>query len=229
MAIGLFIFAIIFIALGVVAVSATGLVFIILGTRKKKRGGKGTLRIIGIVLVAVPLFFILCMGGKGLWDNARIKCVADEWRYKPSFMPRNSVIGSSDILREMLESVDDEDESTFYRDFSENVRDDRHFEDTADDFFDDIDDLGVDLDPDDFLTDYGKNVHLDSTYSDLAGRVYSAEIEGKTYYCYVRICLRDKDKKEIGIQQFIICTEDKEDELYKIIEDDDVDIYLKVL
>ena len=66
MAIGLFIFAIIFIVLGVLAVSATGLVFIILGTRKKKRGGKGTLRIIGIVLVAVPLFFILCMGGKGL-------------------------------------------------------------------------------------------------------------------------------------------------------------------
>lgn len=229
MGIALFMFLLIFIALAVMAISATGIVFIIAGTRRKKRGGKGTLRIVGFVMVGTLLFLFVCAAGKGLWDKARTKCVADEWRYKPFFMPANSVLGSSDILRELLESVDDGDEYTFYREFSANVRDDRHFEDTAEDFFDDIDDLGVDLDPDDFLTDYGKNVHLDSTYSDLSGRVYSAEIENGTYYCYVRICLRDKDRKEIGLQQFIVCTEDKVDELYRIIEDEDVDIYLKVL
>ncbi len=36
-------------------------------------------------------------------------------------------------------------------------------------------------------------------------------------------------KVGIGLEQFIVCTEDKIDELYEIIEDDDADIYLDVL
>lgn len=207
-----------------------GVIFIILGTRNKKNGGKGKKRIIGMVMVALPLSLCLYTVGRTLLYNAMVKCVADEWRYKPFFMPRNEVIGSSEMLRELLDSADDEDEDMFYREFSKNVRNDRHFKDTVDDFFDDIDDLDADLDPDDFLTDYGKNVHLRSLNSDLSGYVYSAEIENKTYYCYVRICCwNNKDKDDVGLQQFIVCTEDKVDELYEIIEDENDDFYLGVL
>ena len=38
---------------------------------------------------------------------------------------------------------------------------DSRFEENVNEFFDDIEKQGVDLDPDDFLKDYGKNVHLE--------------------------------------------------------------------
>ena len=231
MALGLFLMLIILLVLVALALLIIGIVFIISGTGNKKKGGKGTKRTIGLVMVAIPLLLIVYIGGRSVWYNASVKCVADEWRYKPFFMPRNSVTGSNEILRELLEAADDEDEDKFYREFSENVRDDRDFEDTVDDFLDNLDDLDVELDPDDFLKDYGKNVHLEgdkNTYLD--GRIYSAEIDGETYYCYVRICITNYgDKDDVGLQQFIVCTEDKVDELHRIIEDDDDDIYLEVL
>ena len=36
-------------------------------------------------------------------------------------------------------------------------------------------------------------------------------------------------RDDIGLEQFIVCTEDKVDELYEIIDDKDDDIYLGVL
>ena len=231
MALGLFLMLIILIVLASMALLIVGILFIISGTRNKKQGGKGTKRTIGIVMVAIPAFFTVCIGAWTLWYNASVKCVADEWRYKPFFMPRNAVEGSSVMLRELLESADDEDEDKFYREFSENVRDDRYFEDTVEDFFDDLNELDVELDPDDFLKDNGKDVHLEGdkdTYLD--GRIYSAKIDGKKYYCYVRICITNyADKDDVGLQQFIVCDEDKVDELYEIIEKDKDDIYLYVL
>ncbi len=231
MALGLFLMLIALILVVVVAILTIGIIFIVFGIADKKKGGKGTKRTIGMIMVAIPIFLILCIGGRVLWYNVKVKCVADEWRYKPFFMPRNAVIGSSDMLRELLEAVDDQDEDIFYREFSANVRDDRYFEDTVDDFFDDAQSMDVNLDPDDFLKDFGKSVNLEgdaNTY--LAGDIYTAEIDGKTYYCYVRICTESFGAKDdVGLQQFIICTEDKVDELYKIIDDENVDIYLKVL
>ncbi|SCW43899.1 protein of unknown function [Ruminococcaceae bacterium YRB3002] len=231
MALGLFIMLIILIVLAAMALLITGIVFVVVGFWNKKKGGKGTKRTIGIVLLAIPLLLCAYVAGRVLLYNSSVKCVADEWRYKPFFMPRNSVTGSNEMLRELLESADDEDEDKIYREFAENVRDDRYFEDTVDDFFDKINDLDVELDPDDFLKDYGKDVHLEGdkdTYLD--GRIYSAGIDGETYYCYVRICITNyNDKDDVGLQQFIVCTEDKVDELYGIIEEGDVDIYLYVL
>ncbi len=229
MALGLFIMFIGLIFLVFVALFITGIVFIVIGAENKKRGGKGTKRIIGIVMVAIPLFLIACIAGRNILNNIRIKCVADEWRYKP-FMSRSTVAGASDMVRELFEYVNDEDEDMLYREFAKNVRDDRHFDDKVDDFFDEIDDLKIDLDPDDFLTDYGKNVHLDVSDSHVEGYIYSAKIDGETYYCYLRVCSGHFGKKDdVGLQQFIICTEDKVDELYKIIDDGDDDIYLEVL
>lgn len=228
MALGLLLLFAILILLFVMALFIIGIILIVVGASDKKKGGKGKAKIIGIVMVATPILLFLCIGGKILFDNARIKCVADEWRYKPYFMPRNSITSSENMLRSMLESVDDKDKETIYREFSANVREDRHFKETVDDFINDIDRLGIDLDPDDFLTDYGKDVHLEVL--ETAGTIYSADIDGETYYCYVRICygaLGDKD--DVGLQQFIICTKDKLDELNKIIEDGDDDIYFEVL
>ena len=56
MALGLFIMFIGLIFLVFVALFITGIVFIVIGAENKKRGGKGTKRIIGIVMVAIPLF-----------------------------------------------------------------------------------------------------------------------------------------------------------------------------
>ncbi len=229
MAIALFIMIIGAIFLVMVALFITGIVYIVIGTEDKKRGGKGKKRTKGIVMLAIPLFLIAFIAGRNLLNNIRIKCVSDEWRYKP-LMSRSTVAGASDMVRELFEYVDDEDEDMIYREFAKNVRDDRHFDDKVDDFFDDIDDLKVDLDPDDFRKNYGKNVHLDVSDSHVAGYIYSAKIDGETYYCYLRVCSGHFGKKDdVGLQQFIICTEDKVDELYKIIEDEDDDIYLEVL
>lgn len=223
MGLGLFLMLIILILLVLAALFITGIVFIIVG-------GKGKKRNIGIVMVALPIFLALCTAGSILLYNARVKCIADEWRYKPFFMPRNEVTSSSGMLRELLESIDDEDEDKIYREFSANVRNDRYFDDTVEEFFDDIENLKVDLDPDDFLSDYGKSVHLPWQHSVIAGYIYSAKIDGETYYCYVRICCGPSgDKDDVGLQQFIICTEDKVDELYEIIEDGNDVPYLAVL
>lgn len=60
--------------------------------------------------------------------------------------------------------------------------------------------------------------------------MYNSKIDGQTYYIYVRVCTRDdQHRRGIGLEQFIICTEDKVDELYEIIDDRDDDIYLDVL
>ncbi|MBR2523884.1 MAG: DUF5104 domain-containing protein [Clostridiales bacterium] len=213
------------------ALLITGIVLIAAGINDKKAGKKGKKTSIGIGMASIPLLLVLYIAGRYVLYNASVKCIADEWRYKPFFMPRNAVIGSSEMLRELLESVDDEDEDMIYREFSENVRDDRHFDDTVEEFLDDIERLNADLDPDDFLTDYGKSVHLEGdTKTILSGYIYSAEIDGETYYCYVRICITNYgDMDDVGLQQFIVCTEDKMDELYEIIDDGDDDIYLKVL
>ena len=62
------------------------------------------------------------------------------------------------------------------------------------------------------------------------GYVYNSKIDGQTYYIYVRVCTRDDQHRDgIGLEQFIICTEDKVDELYEIIDDRDDDNYLDVL
>jgi hypothetical protein len=228
MALGLFTMLIILLFLAGNALLVVGIIFIISGAKNKKRGGKGTKSIIGIVMVSVPIVLIACIGGKSLWNKAMIKCVSDEWRYK-SIFTISSVEGSRNILKELLEAAADEDKDLFYREFSANARDDRNFEDTVEDFFDDMNDLDAELDPDVFLKGYGENVRLEGGKTTLDGRIYSAEIDGKTYYCYVRVCSSSpRNKDDIGLQQFIICTEDKVDELYEIIEEDD-DIYLKVL
>ena len=231
MALGLFMMFVMFILLVVVAIFIVGVILIIVGSNDKKKGGKGTKRIIGIVMVSIPFLLVMCIGARVLWYNVNVKCVADEWRYKPSFMPRNAIMSSSNMLRELLEAVDDNNKDLYYREFSVNVRNNGHFEDTVDDFFDDMENMKVDLDPDDFLKDYGKSVRIEgtSTYYP-AGYIYSAEIDGETYYCYVRTCYRNyDDKNDVGLQQFIICTEDKVNELNQIIESGNVDIYLEVL
>ncbi len=231
MALGLLMLFIMMMLLVVGAIFIIGIVFIIVGSKDKKMGGKGTQRNIGIVMVSIPFLLVMCIAGRVLLYKVKVKCVADEWRYKPFFMPRNEIMGSSEMLREMLESVDDKDKEIFYREFSVNVRSDIHFEDKLNDFFDDIENMQVSLDPDDFLTDYGKNVHIEGTSTFYpAGYIYSAKIDGETYYCYVRTCsMNYDDKNDVGLQQFIICTEDKVDELHKIIESGNVDNYLDVL
>ena len=100
---------------------------------------------------------------------------------------------------------------------------------------DELDDLDVELDPDEFLADWGESMFFDTDhyhgkYRYDIGYVYDAQIDGRTYYIYVRVCTRDDQyRNDIGLEQFIVCTEDKIDELYEIIEDDDADIYLDVL
>ena len=230
MGLAVYFLVIIFIALCTLAMLITGTVLIITGTGKIKRGGKKTTRTAGVILLAIPLFIGLCVVGYALFNKARIKCVADKWRYEPFFVPRNSVVTSGEMLRELIDAVYDNDEYIFCREFSANVRDDRHFEDAVEEFFDDIEDLDVDLDPDDFLTDFGDRVHFNSRNSSIDGYTYSAQIEGVTYYCYLRVCFSTSgDKDDIGLQQFIVCSEDKVDELNEIIEDGDDDIYLGVL
>ena len=65
---------------------------------------------------------------------------------------------------------------------------------------------------------------------DANGKLFLYDIDGQTYYIYVRICPRDDMyRDDIGLEQFIVCTEDKVDELYEIIDDKDDDIYLGVL
>ena len=114
MGLAIFMLFIVAIFLVVVALVVTGIIFIVFGIENKKKGGKGKLKTIGIVMLAIPIVCFLCIGGKTLWTNARIKCVADEWRYKSILIPRNSVMSSQDMLRSMLESVDDKDKDKIY-------------------------------------------------------------------------------------------------------------------
>ena len=229
-----FLLLILVVLVGIAAVVITGIVFIVIGSKQKKKGGKGTLRIVGIVLVCLPSAFALGVTGKIVIGQLTARCLADKWRNNP-YMSDSGSTASRDMLRAMFEYVDDNDEETFCREFSADVRDDRHFEDTVDDFFDDLEDLDVELDPDVFLETFGDRVHLDldsrdSGYPFIEGYINSAEIDGETYYCYIRICYKSNDHKEdVGLQQFIVCTEDKYDELNQIIEDGDNDIYLAVL
>ena len=60
-----FVLSIMLIFLMFLAISALltiGIIFIVLGTRNKKRGGKGTKRIIGISMVLIPLLLVACLG-----------------------------------------------------------------------------------------------------------------------------------------------------------------------
>ena len=220
-------------ALGVLAFIIAGIVFVIVGIKQKKKGGKGTIGKVGIGFLMVPLFILLFVGGSYIWRKAAIKCVADEWRYTSINAGEGSAVRN--MLRSLLVSVDDGDIETFRREFTQDIQDDRHFEDTVDDFLDELDDLDVELDPDDFLSDWGDSVFFDSDshhgkYRYDIGYVYNSKIDGQTYYIYVRVCTRDDQHRDgIGLEQFIICTEDKVDELYEIIDDRDDDIYLDVL
>lgn len=225
--------AFVLMALAVLAFLVIGIIFLVIGSKKKKQGKKGTIGKVGIAFLMVPLLILLSCGGAAIWRTFKIKCVADKWRYSPF----NAAEGTAprDMLRSLLESVGDDDRETFSREFALEISDNRHFEDTVDDFFDDLDDLDVELDPDEFLSDLGESVFFDFDHSDGEyrydiGRVYTAEIGGQTYYIYERVCTRDdRHRDKIGLEQFIICTEDKADELYKIIDDRDDGIYLAVL
>ena len=48
----------------VVALVVTGIIFIVFGIENKKKGGKGKLKTIGIVMLAIPIVCFLCIGGK---------------------------------------------------------------------------------------------------------------------------------------------------------------------
>lgn len=71
MAFGLSIMLVFLMFLAVSALLTLGIIFIVLGTRNKKRGGKGTKRIIGIAMVSIPLLLVACVGLKFL-------CAKDE-------------------------------------------------------------------------------------------------------------------------------------------------------
>ena len=62
MVLGLSIMFIFLMFLAVSALLTIGIIFIVLGTRNKKRGGKGTKRIIGISMVLIPLLLVACLG-----------------------------------------------------------------------------------------------------------------------------------------------------------------------
>lgn len=221
------------IALVILAMLITGIIFVIVGSRRKKQGKKGTIAKVGIGLLVVPLLLLLTGGGVAIWRQIKVKCVADEWRY----FSLNAGEGTAprDMLRSLLGYIEDDDRETFCREFTQELREDKHFDDTVDDFFDDLDDLDVELDADDFLADLGDSVFFDYDHSNGKyrydrGYVYTAEIDGENYYIYERICTRnDQHRDEIGLEQLIICTEDKVDELYEMIENRDDDIYLAVL
>ena len=61
MAFGLSIMLVFLMFLAVSALLTLGIIFIVLGTRNKKRGGKGTKRIIGIAMVSIPLLLVACV------------------------------------------------------------------------------------------------------------------------------------------------------------------------
>ena len=190
-------------ALACLAFLITAIVFVVVGANQKKKGGKGTLGKVGIGLLMVPLLVLLCIGGTVIWQKVMIKCVADEWRFTSINAGEGSAVRK--MLSSVLVSIDDGDMETFKREFTLDIRNDRHFDDVVDDFFDELDDLDVELDPDEFLADWGESMFFD------------------TYHYH------GKYRYDIGLEQFIVCTEDKIDELYEIIEDDDADIYLDVL
>jgi len=220
-------------ALAVLAFLITGIVFVVVGAKQKKKGGKGTLGKVGIGLLMVPLLVLLYIGGTVILRKVMIKCVADEWRLTSINAGEGSAVRN--MLRSILVSIDDGDMETFRREFTQDIRNDRHFDDVVDDFFDELDDLDVEPDPDEFLADWGESMFFDTDhyhgkYRYDIGYVYDAQIDGQTYYIYVRACTRDDQyRNDIGLEQFIVCTEDKIDELYEIIEDDDADVYLDVL
>ena len=219
--------------LGVLVFLITGIVFVIIGARQKKKGGTGTIGKVGIGFLIIPFLIVLYAGGNIIWRKVMIKCVADEWRFSSINAGEGNAV--RDMLRSMLVSIDDEDTETIRREFAPDIRDDRHFDDTVDDFFDDLDDLDVEFHPEDFLSEWGESMFFDNDrshgkYRYDIGYLYNAEIDGQTYYIYVRICPRDDMyRDDIGLEQFIVCTEDKVDELYEIIDDKDDDIYLGVL
>ena len=62
MVLGLSIMFIFLMFLAVSALLTIGIIFIVLGTRNKKKGGKGTKRIIGIAMVSIPLLLVACVG-----------------------------------------------------------------------------------------------------------------------------------------------------------------------
>ena len=65
-------------ALTVLAFLITGIVFVVVGAKQKKKGGKGILGKVGIGLLMVPLLVLLYIGGTVIWRKVMIKCVADE-------------------------------------------------------------------------------------------------------------------------------------------------------
>ena len=208
-----------------------GIVLVVTGSKNKKKGGKGTARKVGILLLSLPALCGVLMFGYSIWYKFNDKCKADEWRYSKGIVDTRA--DSQKVVKELLGFVDDDDKELFSREFSANVRDDRHFEDTVDDFFDDLD---IDID-DDLLYEHwsGEQVYQDydgekSHYYFIYGYLYTEEIDGETYYFYIRFCTRDDfDRDNVGVQQFIVCTEDKYDELNEIIEDADDDLYLAIL
>ena len=75
-----FVLSIMLIFLMFLAISALltiGIIFIVLGTRNKKRGGKGTKRIIGISMVLIPLLLVACLGVIFLCAKDEVKELAE--------------------------------------------------------------------------------------------------------------------------------------------------------
>ena len=83
------------------------------------------------------------------WRKAAIKCVADEWRYTSINAGEGSAVRN--MLRSLLVSVDDGDIETFRREFTQDIQDDRHFEDTVDDFLDELYEIIDDRDDEIYL------------------------------------------------------------------------------
>ena len=72
MALGLLMLFIMMMLLVVGAIFILGIVFIIVGSKDKKMGGKGTQRNIGIVMVSIPFLLVMCIAGRVLLYKVKV-------------------------------------------------------------------------------------------------------------------------------------------------------------
>ena len=224
-------FMALFIAIGLLVMLIAGIIILCIGIRKRKkatgeRKPKGLI-IAGSIVTGLALFVNLTFWGDIVVDlikDKNIKCVADEWRIHRQVNSAHCAIDMSD---EILEALDNGDKELFIRNFTEDAKDSRGFEDDVDDIFEAYEDydIGSEMrwDKKRISSNYDKT---DDGYHDTAIYVFTSEDD--EYSIYLDFCMRDdSDKDEIGLNAFYIYTFDATEEFEEQVYTDGVDSCVK--
>ena len=207
----------IIIVIFIVSASAVGTVLIIsFCVTKKKRIAQGLkprlwLLILGIILL-LPLASTVTLIAKKTISNKIIESgyenFVDEWKNPTSWITDTGAAHTA--MEQFTEAADKGDTEALYKMFAENIRCSR-LQSDLEQF---IEEYPVGLSEADIQRLGGMSSMDDFYYS------YEAEMDGKLYYIRMGATFESDDPTELGLEYFIVYSEDKENSLPDNLLDD---------